>query len=334
MNLFDTLKLSCPIMLAPMAGVSVMPFRMLNRKFGCECTFTEMISARSLSYRNKKTREMLITHPMDRPFGIQLLGREPQYILKALENLVNYEFDILDFNAACPTKKVTNKGRGAALLKEPKELNRLLKLLVQRSTVPVTVKLRLGWDSAADARDIALYAEDAGINGIFLHGRTKQQGYSGKVDYESIKNVKKAVRIPLIASGDIISPFLAKKMFDETGCDGILVARGCLGNPWIFNEIKTFLKTGTIPPPPEIDDILTVMKEHLNAYCDLFGDERGIKQFRKFYIWYTCGFTKVRPLRCKVGKAKTREALSLLIDDLRTVDDRKRVVKSEYVHSS
>jgi len=281
-----------------------------------------MINARSLSYSNKKTFKMLHTSSSDRPLGVQLLGKDPYFIVRSLEKLREYEFDILDFNAACPIKKVTNKGKGASLLKNPKELNYLLKFIVKNSKVPVTVKMRLGWDSHSQARDIALYAEDAGIKAVFLHGRTKVQGYSGTVDYESIGKVKKALSIPLIASGDILTPQLAKRMFDETGCDYVAVARGALGNPWIFNGIKEFLKSGKTPTPPDITSIINTMKEHFDLYVDYFGEKRGVRNFRKFYIWYTHGFHGIRPLRSGVSRARTKEEIVHLIEDLKNIPGR------------
>ena len=188
---------------------------------------------------------MLHGDPKDRPLGVQLLGCEPKYIMTALDVLKKYQFDILDFNAACPEKKVTKRVEGASLLKDPKKLNLLLKILVKNSEVPVTVKIRAGWDGdSLNAKEVALYAQDAGIKALFIHGRTKEQGYSGTVNYQVISQVKKALDIPVIASGDILSPELAKKMFDETNCDGLLVARGSLGNPWAYRQILGFLDTG------------------------------------------------------------------------------------------
>ncbi|MBU1853152.1 MAG: tRNA-dihydrouridine synthase family protein, partial [Candidatus Omnitrophica bacterium] len=230
------------IFLSPMAGISSFPFRMLNRKFGCRFCFVEMINCRSLSYSSRKTLEMMRTSKEDKPLGVQILGSDKEYILRSLEKLQDYKMDMLDFNAACPHKKITKRGEGAALLKTPRVLSKLLKLIVANSNCPVTAKIRIGWNSFSYAKDIALYAQDAGISALFVHGRTREQGYSGKVDYETIRMLKKSLDIPLIASGDIFNAALAKKMLDETGCDAITVARGALGNPWIFREIEEFLK--------------------------------------------------------------------------------------------
>ncbi len=303
-----TLKLKSNLILAPMSGVSDLPFRMLNRGFGCELAFLEMLNARSISYRSKKAYTMLSSNPKDRPLGAQLLGSEPGFILKALDILSQYKFDIMDFNAACPVRKVTVKGEGATLIKDPKKLNKLLKLLVKNSKAPVTVKIRIGWDrNSVNSTDIALAAQDAGIDGLFIHGRTKSQLYSGNVDYEAIRKVKKVLRIPVIASGDIFSPQLAKKMFDETGCDGIAIARGALGNPWIFKQTARFLKDGYLLKGPDINQIIETMIEHLNACVDFYGEKRGVMRFRKFFGWYTKGFYKVRPLRKRFSTAKTKD---------------------------
>jgi len=318
---------SVPIILAPLAGVSTLPFRLLNRQFGCKYAFTEMICARSLSYSRKKTLKMIASTSEDRPLGIQLLGENLDFLLKAMEKLEDYRFDVLDLNAACPTKKVTGKDKGASLLKTPRKLNRILKTMVAHSSMPVTVKIRLGWDTSDSARDIALYAEDAGIKAICVHGRTKVQGYSGNIDYKALRDIKKALKIPVIASGNILSGPLAKKMFDETGCDSITVARGALGNPWIFKEIDNFLSSGVSANSPDSAAIAHTMKTHLNMLVDTFGEKRGIIQFRKFYLWYTRGFHKIKPLKIQVSQAKTLPAIMRLIEEFKiTAVEKKRHV--------
>lgn len=312
----SSVKLSSNLILAPMAGVSDFPFRLLNRKFGAELAFVEMINARSLGHKSKKTQHMLSTNHKDKPLGIQLLGCEANFIQRAMDILQKYEFDLLDFNAACPAKKVTRRGEGASLLKDPKKLNQMLKLVVKNSKVPVTVKIRAGWDKdSLNAKEAALYAQDAGISALFIHGRTKTQGYSGTVDYEIIKAVKNALTIPVIASGDILSAQLAKKMFDETGCDGIAIARGSLGNPWIFKEIKEYVTHGKIIPRPAPDKIMQIMLEHLGLCIDFYGEQVGVVIFRKFMSWYTRGFRKIRPLREKASRVKTKEEILKLTED-------------------
>ena len=256
---------------------------------------------------------MLSTLEKDKPLGIQILGIEEQYILKALEVLSGYKFDILDFNAACPAKKVVRRGEGSALLREPKKLKKILKLVVKNSWLPVTMKIRAGWDKdSVNAAEIALLAQDCGVSALFIHGRTKTQAYSGRVDYKIIREVKKKLDIPLIASGDILSAQLAKKMLDETGCDGLAIARGCLGNPWIFKEIREYLKGETIPRPGK-EDIAKVMLKHLFSCIDFYGERNGVMIFRKFYSWYTKGFRKVRRLRERSSRAKTKDDMLEII---------------------
>lgn len=313
-----TLKLKSNLILAPMAGVSDLPFRLLNRRFGCELAFIEMINVRSLNYKMRKTKKMLYTSGEDRPLGLQIIGCEEEFILKAIDVLGSYEYDVLDFNAACPVKKVTRRGEGAALLKNPKKLNKLLKLLVKNSNKPVTVKIRTGWDKdSINAKETALASQDAGVSALFIHGRNREQRYGGEVDYGAIKNVKKALSIPVIGSGDVFSPELAKKMLDETGCDGLLVARGTLGNPWIFKEIKEFLKTKKIIKKPGASEIAGVMIEHMNTYIDFYDALHGIRRFHKFFAWYTKGIPNVRPLRENAFRTKTKDQMLEIIQSFR-----------------
>jgi tRNA-dihydrouridine synthase B len=311
------LKLHSNLILAPMAGVSDLPFRKLNHKFGCELAFIEMINARCLGHKSKETAQMMATEKIDRPLGVQLLGCEPAYIDRAMDVLTKYSFDVLDFNAACPERKVIRRGEGAGLLKDPQKLFRLLSGVVKRSAVPVTVKIRTGWDSdSLNAPEVAKFAQDAGVKAIFIHGRTRQQLYSGSVDYETIRRVKKSVSVPVIGSGDVFSAELARKMLEQTGCDGILVARGALGNPWIFEEIRHYLKTGKELPKPPIEEIIRTMLEHLDLSVEFFGPKYGVIIFRKFFGWYTKGFRKIRPLRETISRLKTRKDVEDVINQI------------------
>jgi len=313
----DTLQLKYGLILAPMSGVSDLPFRLLNRKFGCELAFTEMINARALGYKSIKTHNMLASHRKDKPLGIQLLGCESNFIARAMDILSKYDYDLLDFNAACPAKKVTRRGEGASLLKEPLKLKKILKLLVRYSSGPVTVKIRSGWDKHyPSARDIALHCQDAGIKALFIHGRNKIQEYSGTVDYPAIKEVKKALKIPVIASGDIFSKELARKMLDETGCDGLALARGAIGNPWIFKEIRSILNNAKIFRLPSLNQKIKVMLEHLDSCVDFHGQRIGIVLFRNFFSWYTKGLPAVRKLRQEAFQAKTKLEMAKVIQEL------------------
>lgn len=305
------------LMLAPLAGISDLPFRMINRFFGCEFAFLEMISARSLFYQNEKTMKMLSSVSSDRPLGVQLLGDDIEVMKRALDLLPLGNFDILNVNAACPVDKVIRKGEGAALMKNPKKLRDILKMLVGRSMLPVTLKIRTGWDEdSVNARDVALYASDAGIEALFIHGRTRSQRYAGAVDYQVIAEVKEATGVPVVASGDALSPFLIKKLFDETACDGVIIARGALGNPWIFRETEEFLKNGTLVARPDIKEIVDTMASHLNMCCDYYGEAAGTMIFRKFFSWYTKSLKGVKPLREEAFRALTRKQMFDIIGEV------------------
>ncbi len=305
------------LILAPLAGISDLPFRMLNRSFGCRFAFAEMISARSLLYQSRQTLKMLSTGPDDRPLGLQFLAEDRDVIRRALSALKDNKYDIVNLNAACPVEKVTRKGEGAGMLREPRKLRDLLRIMVKSSRIPVTVKIRSGWEGTSlNAREVALYARDAGIAGLFIHGRTREQRYAGAVDYRIIREVKEALDVPVIASGDALSPQLIKKMFEETGCDGVLIARGGFGNPWIFRETEEFLRTGKIPDRPTIGEITETMTVHLGMCCDYHGETRGTTLFRKFYAWYTRSLRGAKPLREKAFHASTKEQMARLIREL------------------
>ena len=312
------LKLKSNLILAPMAGITDLPFRLLNRRFGCELAFVEMINVRSLGYNSRKTRQMLSTSNDDRPLGVQILGSEPDFILRGLDILKAYRYDVLDFNAACPVRKVTRRGEGASLLNSPRRLGSLLRLIIKHSAAPVTVKIRSGWDrNSLNAVESAQAAEEAGVNAVFIHGRTRMQGYSGKVDYGLIRRVKQSVKIPVIASGDVLSPQLAVRMFEETGCDGILVARGALGNPWIFRQIRGLLRSNKLPLAVDASGIADVMIEHLDSSIAYHGERSGVKIFHKFFGWYARGRRNIRRLKEKAYRSKGRQDMLKVIEEFR-----------------
>ena len=318
MLFIGNLTLTSPLVLAPMAGISDLPYRMINRSFGCGLAFTEMISATALAYKSANTLRMLSTHPDDRPLGVQIMGREPELIKRALDNISGLAFDMIDFNAACPVRKVASKGRGAGLLQEPLVLQKLLKLIVGYTDLPVTVKIRSGWDETSiNAVDTAVRAQDAGVKGLVIHGRTRKQMYCGEVDYDIIRKVKETLSIPVIASGDALTPALIKKMFDETGCDGVAVARGALGNPWIFRQTTGHLTSGAVPSGPGIDEIAQAMKQHLNLIVEFLGERVGIIHFRKFFAWYIRGMS-VKEMKARAFVACTQEEMLRLIEELHT----------------
>ncbi len=311
------IRLPVPVMLSPMAGVSDLPFRLITRSFGSPLAFTEMIDINAISQKDKRTTHMLSSSSDDSPLGVQFLGSSEFQIPMAVERLSGHSCDLIDFNAACPSPKVTRKGKGAALMREPKKLRDILSALVRYSSLPVAVKIRAGWDAdSVNARDVALYAQDAGISALFIHGRTKTQGYSGAVDYGIIREVKEALSIPVIASGDNISVERVRTMFKETGCDGVAIARGALGNPWIFREITGFFKDGTILPKPDVAERIEVMKRHLELCVEHWGEKRGVGIFHKFFIWYTKGLAGLRPLRDRAFRTGTKAGLLQVVDEL------------------
>lgn len=304
------------LVLAPMSGITDLSFRLLNRSFGCELAFTEMISASALAYGNRNTLKMLSMGKGDKPLGIQILGNDPKTVGMALEKVSEADFDLLDINAACPSRKVVSGGRGAALMREPMKLQRLLEFIIDHTGIPVTVKIRAGWDeTSVNAVEVARRARDAGISSIFIHGRTRKQAYRGTVDYGVIRNVKEAVDIPVIASGDALSPLLIKKLFDETGCDGVLVARGALGNPWIFRDTATYLKSGRIPARPDLQEVENTMKIHLLESIASSGEKVGILRFRKFFSWYTRGMA-VKELKTRIFHTNSLNEMLQLISEV------------------
>ncbi len=313
-----SISLSHPLLLAPMAGITDLPFRRITRSFGCELAFLEMVSARSIVHESRRSRRMLSSDAEDRPLGAQLLGSDPESLRSALDTIRPFGYSIIDLNAACPVEKITRKGKGASLMKEPKKLKALLEVMVTHAAVPVTVKIRAGWDSEdRNAKDVALLCEDAGVSGLTIHGRTKEQGYAGRVDYDVIREVKEALSIPVIASGDALTPQLIGKLFDETGCDAVAIARGALGNPWIFRDTAEFLASGTVPERPAGEEIAGAMRRHLGLNCNFYGDMKGTILFRKLFPWYVKGFHEIRQLKEEAFRARTKEEMICLIEKTR-----------------
>ena len=311
-----SLKLDSPLILAPMAGISDISYRMVNRSMGCGFAFTEMISATALAYRSKGTMNKLRRIKEDSPLGVQLVGANEDIMKQALEVLSDFSYDTIDLNAACPVKKVAGTGKGAGLLKDPLKMQGILKVIVENTDVPVTVKIRSGWDeTSVNAVDVGLHAQDAGVNAVIIHGRTKSQRYKGTVDYNIIRKLKEALDIPVIASGDALTPDLIKRLFDETGCDGVAVARGALGNPWIFPQTTEYLKNGTEPSPPGIMERIRVMTEHIALAVSFNGEKLGVIQFRKFFGWYTKGLP-AKALKVRAFQACKHNEMQQVIDDL------------------
>ncbi len=300
-----------------MAGISDLAFRLIAREFGCPLAFTEMVNARALGLGNRKTLGLLVSSPIDRPLGVQFLAREPEHLIKGIAALEGYSYDVLDLNAACPVKKVTRKGEGAALLREPELLARLVTVLVKHSRAPVTVKIRTGWDrQSINATDVARRVEDAGAHAICIHGRTKNQGYGGRSDLRVIEAVKKVVSIPVIASGDIFSAQSAVRTMEETGCAAVMVARGGLGNPWIFREAAVLCQKAAPIGKPGLEEVCAVMNHHLTMSADQHGEKLGVINFRKFFAWYTKGLRNARIFRPRAVMLSTLREMRALIDEL------------------
>jgi tRNA-dihydrouridine synthase B len=316
MLVLGPLSLRSRVVLAPMAGVTDLPCRMVARSMGAELAFVEMTSVNALVHQNRKTLKLLETREGDRPLGVQLVGAEPETLREALAVLRPWRFDVLDLNAACPVKKVTKKGEGAALMCEPRRLAALVRVMVEHGAgAAVTVKLRAGWDAQErNAPEAARAAEEAGAHAVFVHGRTRAQGYRGQVDYGIIREVKAAVGIPVLGSGDVLSAPLALAMLRETGCDGLAVARGGLGNPWLFREIEALLEGKELPPRPDRQEVAEVMARHLRMCVGFYGPSAGVRVFRKFFVWYTKGLSGVKPLRVRALQATDMETLLALID--------------------
>lgn len=310
------------ILLAPMAGCTDLPFRLIAREHGAAFCFFEMVDCNSITYGNKqKVLSILKSCPADRPIAAQLLGRDPDAMLVAAEKILNIANPaFLDINAACPAKKVVKKHAGSYLLNDETELQRILKKLSGSLKIPVTVKLRTGYlePDTKKIANIAKKCEDSGASAIFIHGRTRAQGYTGEIDYDSIRAAKNAVNIPVLGSGNVFTPELAKTMLDQTGCDGVLVARGSLGNPWLIKQIEKFLETGRIEEQTDLPSRKAVVKKHLAYIEELLESSPSSKvgHMRKAAIWYMKYFPNASKTRRKVSLVTSYEKMIELIDSL------------------
>jgi nifR3 family TIM-barrel protein len=308
------------IFLAPLSGCSDLAFRLIARECGAKFCFFEMVDAHALVRPHPKRFDILRSSEQDRPIAGQLVGEKPELLRDAAQILVEHvPITFLDVNSACPVKKVVKKGAGAALLQEPQKLAQILSLLASNLSIPITVKLRIGYHQVnmSALLDLVKLCEASGVSAIFLHGRTRDQLYSGDVNYEAIRAVKAAVSIPVFGSGNILTPELAKQMFEATGCDGILVARGAFGNPWIFREIEHYLQHGTLAPEISLEERKAVLKRQL-AYlrefrmCSLAGK---IGFMRKVTLWYLKGFPNASRLRGLINTIPDYETLIRFIDE-------------------
>ena len=298
------------VILAPMAGVTDLPFRLLCKEQGAGLLCMEMVSAKAVHYNNKNTEALLEIHPEEKPVSLQLFGSEPDIMAETAARIEERPFAILDVNMGCPVPKVVNNHEGSALMKDPQLAGQIIHALVQAIHKPVTVKIRKGFDDAhVNAVEMAKIAEANGAAAIAVHGRTREQYYSGKADWDIIRQVKEAVSIPVIGNGDVVDALSAKKMMDETGCDGIMVGRACQGNPCIFREITQYLDTGVIPPRPGMDEVRDTILEHARLQLKYKGEYIGIREMRKHVAWYTKGYPNSARLRDMVNEMETFEQL-------------------------
>lgn len=295
------------IILAPMAGVSDLPFRIICKKFGPGLTCTEMVSSKALYHDSYKTRKMMNVENEKRPISIQIFGSDSETMGFAAKEVSEFA-DIVDINMGCPAPKIVKSGDGSKLLLDLEKCREIIKAVVENSTVPVTVKMRKGWDEDhVVAVDLAKIAEAEGVQAITVHGRTREEFYSGKVDKDIIKKVKEAVNIPVIASGDVVDEKSAVEMFEYTGCDGIMIGRGAIGNPWIFSQITNYLQTGELLEKPSNSEKLEIIKEHYNLAVEKKGEEVAVKEMRKYLAYYTKNMKNSSEFRNMVNKIEGKD---------------------------
>ncbi len=302
------------IILAPMAGVTDLPFRLLCKEQGAGLLCMEMVSAKAIYYNNKNTEALMEIDERERPVSLQLFGSDADIMSEMAKKIEEKPFDILDINMGCPVPKVAGNGEGSALMKNPELVREIVSKVVKAIEKPVTVKIRKGFDDAhVNAVEIAKIIEDCGAAAVAVHGRTREQYYSGKADWDIIRQVKEAVSIPVIGNGDVTGPESAKKMIEETGVDGIMIGRAARGNPWIFNQIKEYLETGVLPKKPELSEVREMMLRHARMQLECKGEYTGIREMRKHVAWYTAGYPNSAKLRGKINEVETYEELTELL---------------------
>ena len=303
--------------LGPMAGVTDLPFRLLCKEQGAGLLCMEMVSAKGIFYNHKNTESLLQIHPEEVPVSLQFFGSDPKIVSEMAKRVEERPFSILDINMGCPVPKVVRNGEGSALMKNPKLVYELVSATVKAIKKPVTVKIRKGFDDEhINAVEIAKIIEEAGAAAVAVHGRTREQYYSGKADWEIIRQVKEAVSIPVIGNGDVTSGEKAIAMREQTGCDGVMIARGAQGNPWIFSELLEYERTGRLPDRPDVEEIKQTMLRHARLQIEYKGDFTGIREMRKHVAWYTKGLHGAARLRDQINQVESYAELENLLTSL------------------
>lgn len=305
------------IILAPMAGICDLPFRLLCKEQGCDILYTEMISAKGMYYNNKNTEPLLMTDEREKPVGVQLFGSEPKLMAEQAKRIEDRGFSFIDVNMGCPVPKIVNNGEGSALMKKPELIGEIVYELVKACSLPITIKIRAGFTrDSINAPEIAVIAEKAGAAAIAVHGRTREEYYQGHADWDVIRRVKQSVNIPVIGNGDICSGRDIVDIKRQTGCDSVMIGRAAKGNPWIFREMKYYLENGVTPDRPDIMAIHDMILKHTEMMVHYKGEYTGIHEMRKHVAWYTQGLPNSAKLRAGINKVESYEELRLIVDNL------------------